>query len=82
MNDLSSYRTVHRFLPATEKHDAKTACGIKLISTVPPLESEPVVEMLAADGGPIAVSEKGKKFDCKRCRLVLERHHANRMTMS
>jgi hypothetical protein len=34
---------------------------------------------IADDGGLLAVTMKGQSFDCKRCRAVLERQHANKL---
>ena len=72
------YKTVHRFIPAIGlKHGDKTACGIELYLHATPEKAE----WVALDGMVISLTEKGKPFDCKRCRVVLERHHADRMTV-
>lgn len=61
---------VHRFIPASPKHGAKTACGIRLHA-----DDHHQTSVMALDGGLIRVSGKGEQFDCKRCRSVLELHH-------
>ena len=65
--------TVHRFIPATEKHEAKTACGIKLIIGLEGYSG--TYGKSKMDGGLIEITGKGQPFDCKRCRQVLELHH-------
>ncbi|WP_439398760.1 hypothetical protein ACRQ5Q_15285 [Bradyrhizobium sp. PMVTL-01] len=61
--------TVHRYIHAALKHQAKTACGILLFAYGNDCIS------LADDGAEIDISHKGKPFDCKRCRTVLELRH-------
>lgn len=72
------HRTVHRFMPAAEKHGTKTACGIPLLCGF--LCDGEAIGAMADDGGVLAVSMKGKQFDCTRCRHVLETHHKGRMS--
>ncbi len=72
--------TVHRFIPAADKHGAKTACGIKLHNDVTSNEDGSVITGYTDDGTHILdLTGKGKPFDCKRCRAVLERHHEARI---
>jgi hypothetical protein len=73
------YKTVHRFMPATERSGAMTACGIKLASSE--LFCSNPQQGRDEHGSLIAVSTKGQPFDCKPSRVVLERHHADRMTV-
>lgn len=63
--------TIHRFIPATEKHGPKTACGIGLdaLTIEPPLDGD---LMRANDGGMIRVAHKGHVFDCKRCKAAID----------
>lgn len=63
--------TIHRFIPASEKHGQKTACGIKLRF------DGYQIYMQADDGGIIRVSAKGEHFDCPRCRNRLELRHGD-----
>ena len=66
--------TVHRYIPAAKKHEAKTACGIRIASFDPGSEGwKPSASTL--DGSHLDVTEKGEPFDCKRCRSVLELRH-------
>ena len=62
---MTDHRIIHRFIPASPK----TACGIKLVAFMDDRIA------VADDGGQVATSNKGKPFDCKRCRVVLERRH-------
>lgn len=66
---MNDFRTIHRFMPATEKCGTRTACGIGLLTRYGDLCE-------ADDGGTVKVSDKGQPLDCKRCRFVLDRHHA------
>ena len=66
-----TYQTIHRFIPATEKHGIKTACGIKLVRGVG--------NYFADDGRMIEISDKGQPFDCKRCLAVLETSTGKKM---
>jgi hypothetical protein len=67
--------TIHRIIPATAKHDWKTACGIE---TGVVREGPLGLYAKATDGWNITVSEFGQPFDCKRCRHVLELKHHNK----
>jgi hypothetical protein len=69
MGSNTDHRIIHRFIAASPKHGAKTACGIKLVAFMDDRIA------VADDGGQVATSNKGKPFDCKRCRVVLERRH-------
>lgn len=69
MGSNTDHRIIHRFIPPSPKHGAKTACGIKLVAFMDDRIA------VADDGGQVATSNKGKPFDCKRCRVVLERRH-------
>lgn len=60
--------STHRYIPPTNKHGPKTACGIKL-------RRKPDGTRRASDGYLIETTEKGQPFDCKRCRRQLELRH-------
>jgi hypothetical protein len=77
-----TFRTIHRFIPATTKHGIKTACGIKLLTGPLVEDGNVVIEAITSDGGFVVISNKGKPFDCKRCRFILERHHAKEAARS
>jgi hypothetical protein len=74
---MTDHHTIHRFIPATDKHGNKTACGIKVGEAQPVWSDDKFAP--TDDGGAVYVRMKGKPFDCKRCRAVLEQHHANRL---
>lgn len=76
--DEYSWQTVHRFIPPGAKHGAKTACGIPLAGDPLTAAGSAVIEDTA--GALISVSMKGQPFDCKRCRVVLERRHQTKET--
>lgn len=61
--------TVHRFIPATKKHSAKTACGIHLFFYGNDVTCLDVFNI------EMQVSHRGQPFDCKRCRSQLELRH-------
>lgn len=61
--------SVHRFIPASEKHGPKTACGIRLFRSPD--------GFVASGNYKAAFTEKGQPFDCERCRRVLELRLSN-----
>lgn len=61
--------SIHRFIPATEKHGPKTACGIKL--------KRGKDGYRAWDGYKIETTDKGQTLDCPRCLRVLKLRHDN-----
>lgn len=66
--------TIHRLIPSNKKHRAKTACGIEIISVH---EGSQGLYAVTQGSYKLAVSEKGKPFDCKRCNRVLLLRHEN-----
>jgi hypothetical protein len=72
---MTDHRIIHRFIPAAAKHGSKTACGIKLVCGPLREDGAATTEAITDDGGFVAVSMKGKPFDCRRCRSVLEQLH-------
>ena len=65
---MTDHCIVHRLIPPGAKHGAKTACGIKLIAV---LDGSRIYGK-TPDGGSVILTEKGKPFDCRRCRDRLE----------
>lgn len=68
--------TVHRYIAATPKHQAKTACGIHLFAFMCDVPNLDIFNI------EMSISHKGQPFDCKRCRSQLEIRHQrdDRMT--
>lgn len=60
--------SIHRYIAATHKHPAKTACGIKLMPgqiMVPDNWQRSLVR--SDDGIELEVTNVGQPLDCKRC---------------
>jgi hypothetical protein len=74
---MTDHRTIHRLVPATEKHGHQTACGIRVSEVGPEWLEKKVAK--AEDGGFIKLTGKGEAFDCKRCTAVIEQFRKGRM---
>ncbi|WP_024517105.1 hypothetical protein [Bradyrhizobium sp. Tv2a-2] len=78
---MTDPRTVHRFVPASDKHGNKTACGIMLRPGRLQPEDPPIVEVLDEYESRLLVAKKGEPFDCKRCTATIETFRKGRMTI-
>jgi hypothetical protein len=78
---LTDHRTVHRFVAASAKSGAKTACGIQLIQGPLTAPGTEVVEAVDCHGSYLRIATRGMTFDCKRCTAVIERFKAGRISI-
>lgn len=77
---MTDHRTIHRFIPAGPRNEAKTACGIRISSGPMAIDGTAINDASDGYGGVVAVVLKGQPFDCKRCQAVIEQFRKGRIT--